>query len=83
MLGKVEGKLAIEPELRRGAESLRQPQRVEGVIPRLPFTISFSRTYETPIRSANSACVMPSGLMNSSSSISPGGVGGCSAGIRT
>src|SRR5260221_14391496 len=52
-------------------------------MPRLPLTISFSRTYETPIRSASSAWVMPSGLMNSSSSISPGGVGGRSDGILT
>src|SRR5215469_617523 len=63
--------------------ALASRRAVEGVMPRRPLTISLSRTYETPIRSASSAWVMPSGLMNSSSSISPGGVGGRSEGILT
>lgn len=52
-------------------------------MPRRPLTISSSRTYETPIRSASCAWVIPSGLMNSSSNISPGGVGARPAGILT
>jgi hypothetical protein len=63
--------------------ALASRSAVDGVMPRRPLTISFSRTYETPIRSASSAWVMPSGLMNSSSSISPGGVGGRSDGTLT
>jgi hypothetical protein len=78
---QVERELAAQPELGGGPERLGQPQRCYGVMPRRPLTISCSRTYETSIRSASSACVMPSGLMNSSSSISPGGVGGRSDGI--
>jgi hypothetical protein len=55
---------------------------VSGVIARLPRMTSFKRGYDTPSRCANSVCVMPRGLINSSSSISPGSVGGRSRGSR-
>src|SRR3954464_5235057 len=51
-------------------------------MPRLPFTISLRRGYDTPIHSASSDCEMPRGLMNSSRSISPGRVGGRLEGMR-
>ena len=80
---QVERELAVEPELGGGAECLGQPQGCGGVMPRLPLMISFSRTQETPIRSASCVWVIPRGLMNSSGSISPGGVGARSEGILT
>ncbi|HEY2640625.1 MAG TPA: ankyrin repeat domain-containing protein [Streptosporangiaceae bacterium] len=55
--------------------ALASRSAADGVIPRRPLTISFSRTYETPIRPASSAWVIVSSVMNSSSFISPGGVG--------
>jgi len=55
---------------------------VSGVTPRLARTISFSRGNDTPNRIANADCEMPSGLRNSSRSISPGCVGGLSVGSR-
>lgn len=55
---------------------------VSGVTERLPLIISFSRGYDTPRRRASSACVRPSGLTNSSRSISPGCVGGRFRGSR-
>ena len=50
------------------------------VTPRLPRMTSFNRGNETPNRIANADCEIPSGLRNSSSSISPGCVGGASVG---
>jgi len=49
---------------------------VSGVTERRPLTISFNRGYETPNRIANALWDNPSGFRNSSSSISPGCVGG-------
>jgi len=45
---------------------------VSGVTERLARIISLRRGKDTPRRTANSDCVMPSGFRNSSSSISPG-----------
>src|SRR5229473_2269883 len=56
---------------------------VSGVTPRLPCTSSLTRGYETPSRSAKPVWLKPSGLRNSSSSISPGCVGAPSVGTRT
>lgn len=55
---------------------------VSDVIERLPRMISLSRGNEMPRRTANSDWVMPSGLTNSSSNISPGRVGGRRRGSR-
>ena len=55
---------------------------VSDVIERLPRVISLSRGNEIPRRIANSDWVMPSGLTNSSSNISPGRVGGRRRGSR-
>src|SRR6266496_3976650 len=49
---------------------------VSAVMPRLPLTIVFTRWIGTPIRDESSTCVTPRGFRNSSSSISPGAVGG-------
>src|SRR6266545_5901164 len=49
---------------------------VSAVIPRFPLMTVFTRWIGTPIRDASSTCVMARGLRNSSSSISPGAVGG-------
>jgi hypothetical protein len=53
---------------------------VSGVTPRLPRTISFNRGNETPRRIAKADCDTPRGFRNSSSSISPGCVGGTCVG---
>lgn len=55
---------------------------VSDVIERLPRMISLSLGNEIPRRIANSDWVMPSGLTNSSSNISPGRVGGRRRGNR-
>ncbi len=55
---------------------------VSGVIPRFLLMISFTRGYETWMFSANSIWVIPNGFKNSSSSISPGCVGGRCFGKR-
>ena len=55
---------------------------VSGVTPRLPRIISFKRGKEIPRRTAKADWLIPSGLRNSSSSISPGCVGGRLAGSR-
>lgn len=55
---------------------------VSDVIERLPRMISLSRGNEIPRRIANSDWVMPNGLTNSSSNISPGRVGGRWRGSR-
>ncbi len=49
---------------------------VSGVTARLPRMISLRRGNDTPNRTANADCEMPSGSRNSSRSISPGCVGG-------
>src|SRR6266545_633655 len=49
---------------------------VSAVIPRFPLMMVFTRWIGTPIRDASSTCVTPRGFRNSSSSISPGAVGG-------
>jgi hypothetical protein len=55
---------------------------VSGVTERLARIISLRRGKDTPRRTANSDCVMPSGFRNSSRSISPGCVGGLPRGKR-
>ena len=80
---QVQRELAVEPELGRGAERLGQPQgrRRSDARPAVDDLVQPHIGNPDPVR--RSAWVMPSGLMNSSSSISPGGVGGGSDGILT
>ena len=49
---------------------------VSDVTPRRPRITSFKRGNEMPSRETNSTCVIPNGLINSSSNISPGWLGG-------